>query len=109
LAGDTSPGARAQTIVTALTFAVPKGTDRGIEDEVAPAGANFPRPPICRFPVNRAQEGRQRCRRHWPPTAAAAPTSQLICTRSVWPVLSHVGARTLADRAQVAPPGCGGS
>ena len=30
-----SAGAFAQTVLTALTFAVSKGTDRGIEDEVA--------------------------------------------------------------------------
>jgi len=35
----------AQTILTALTFAVSKGTDRGIEDEVAPATTHFPPPP----------------------------------------------------------------
>ena len=31
----------AQTVLTALTFAVSKGTDRGIEDEVAPATTHF--------------------------------------------------------------------
>jgi hypothetical protein len=29
-------------VLTALTFAVSKGTDRGIEDEVAPATTHFP-------------------------------------------------------------------
>jgi hypothetical protein len=61
-------------------------------------------PPSHDLPFPRescAQGGRQKCpravRRHWPPTAAAALTSQLICTRSVWPVLNRVGARTPAD------------
>jgi hypothetical protein len=43
----------AQTVLTALTFAVWKGTDRGIEDEVAPATTRVPPPPRLDLGANR--------------------------------------------------------
>ena len=36
--------------LTALTIAVSKGTDRGIEDEAAPATTHFPPPLTYPFP-----------------------------------------------------------
>ena len=51
----------AQMVLTALTFAVSKGTDRGIETRWLPPRHTFPCPLTCPFPANPVQEGPQRC------------------------------------------------
>jgi hypothetical protein len=95
----------AQTVLTALTFAVPKGTDRGIENEVAPATTHFPRlPDLPLSPGSLCRKGRKGAR---PPSGATwAPAAASCAAFAHPPSEAMLLDRAADDHLSISGSGC---